>query len=173
MEGTQGTRHLELYLPTDSPPEASRKVAPYVFGVLAALLVVAMGVLLIQRMPFSTVRKSLPGRPVVGFCGGKSGCSRSHCSSVSSCLRTMSIIYQLCRHTLARDDTPARERACGQHHAVCPVLAPRSRGHVNHLEATLGHAQSFLGGIGAVLKRRPDLLTARPAPHRRRFGVWS
>src|SRR5829696_3372635 len=52
-------------------------------------------------MPFSTVRKSLPERPVAGFCGGKSGCSLSHCSSVSSCLRTMSPFYQLCRHTLA------------------------------------------------------------------------
>lgn len=60
-------------------------------------------VLSIQRMPLTIVLWSLFGLPVLGFCGGSSGSSFSHCSSVSSCLRgvgVMSIVYQptpLCR----------------------------------------------------------------------------
>src|SRR5215207_2009930 len=35
-------------------------------------------------MPLMTVRWSLAGRPVWGFCGGSKGRSRSHCASVKS-----------------------------------------------------------------------------------------
>ena len=37
-----------------------------------------------QRMPLSSVRWSLAGRPTCGRCGGNSGRSRAHCRSSTS-----------------------------------------------------------------------------------------
>src|SRR5690606_20685980 len=54
-------------------------------------------------MPFRMRRWSAAGRPVWARCGGSSGWSRAHCSSVSSCLCLMPSLYQLCQvciHTL-------------------------------------------------------------------------
>src|SRR5687767_26820 len=76
-------------------------------------------------MPLTTVRWSLAGRPVRGFCVGNSGWSRSHCASVSSerSMPTRIVRYEVCGDALMDEPVlvgvggglcPRRERKLGE-----------------------------------------------------------
>ena len=71
----------------------------------------------IQRMPLRTVRWSLAGRPVRGFCGGSRGRSRSHCASVRSLdFMPRSVGRQrVCGHALDLHDRSWQHRQSSRH----------------------------------------------------------
>jgi hypothetical protein len=83
-------------------------------------------------MPLRTVRWSLAGRPVRGFCAGSRGCNRSHCTSVKSLVCMLGSLgpQRVCRHALDRALT------------VLPLLTPAFRADLT----PPGHAQDLDAG---------------------------